>query len=221
MITLCGFAVSNYYNKLKLVLLEKGIPFEECLVYPWQKERLEGASPLGKIPFIETPHGALSESQPILEYLEDAWPERPLYPREAFERARCRELVQHLELNVEWVARRMYKESFFGGIVSDETKREAKDRLVRGLEAVAGLCAFSPFIAGPRFTVADCVARAHFPMIRATTEQIYGENLLDRCFPDLPAYLARLDERPHFRRVAVEREAALAAFAALDVAYEG
>ena len=35
MITLCGFGVSNYYNKLKLILLEKDIPFQEKLVYPW------------------------------------------------------------------------------------------------------------------------------------------------------------------------------------------
>jgi len=35
MITLCGFSVSNYYNKLKLILLEKDIPFQEKLVYPW------------------------------------------------------------------------------------------------------------------------------------------------------------------------------------------
>ncbi|WP_420841196.1 glutathione S-transferase N-terminal domain-containing protein, partial [Aquiflexum gelatinilyticum] len=31
-ITLCGFSLSNYYNKVKLALLEKGIPFEEELV---------------------------------------------------------------------------------------------------------------------------------------------------------------------------------------------
>ncbi|WP_204350045.1 glutathione S-transferase N-terminal domain-containing protein, partial [Serratia marcescens] len=29
MITLCGFPMSNYYNKVKLALLEKGIPFTE------------------------------------------------------------------------------------------------------------------------------------------------------------------------------------------------
>ncbi len=29
MITLCGIPLSNYYNKVKLVLLEKGIPFTE------------------------------------------------------------------------------------------------------------------------------------------------------------------------------------------------
>jgi glutathione S-transferase len=29
MLTLHGFAISNYYNKVKLALLEKGVPFEE------------------------------------------------------------------------------------------------------------------------------------------------------------------------------------------------
>ncbi|MDP3224724.1 MAG: glutathione S-transferase N-terminal domain-containing protein, partial [Rubrivivax sp.] len=29
MITLCGLTLSNYYNKVKLVLLEKGVPFTE------------------------------------------------------------------------------------------------------------------------------------------------------------------------------------------------
>ncbi|MBB5497511.1 hypothetical protein [Paraburkholderia sp. MM5384-R2] len=30
MIKLCGFALSNYYNKVKFVLLEHGIEFEEA-----------------------------------------------------------------------------------------------------------------------------------------------------------------------------------------------
>jgi glutathione S-transferase len=51
MITLCGFGVSNYYNKLKSILLEKEIPFQERVVYPWQRELFWKSSPLGKIPF--------------------------------------------------------------------------------------------------------------------------------------------------------------------------
>ncbi|CAJ0708183.1 Glutathione S-transferase [Ralstonia mannitolilytica] len=31
MLTLYGFSASNYYNKVKLALMEKGIPFEESL----------------------------------------------------------------------------------------------------------------------------------------------------------------------------------------------
>jgi hypothetical protein len=51
MIVLCGFAASNYYNKVKLALLEKAVPFEEklqCLIdlpscwpnHPWAKCRI-------------------------------------------------------------------------------------------------------------------------------------------------------------------------------------
>ena len=221
MLTLCGFAVSNYYNKLKLVLLEKGVPFEERLVYPWQSELFQGASPMGKIPFVETEHGGLSESQVILEYLEERYPEHPLYPSDLFQRARCRELIQHLELNCEWVARRMYKESFFGGSVSEEIKHEARARLAIGLNAVAQLSSFSPYILGSAFTAADCIAHVHFLMNRLTTEKIYGENMLNMHFPQLSAYLHLMDARPHIRRMLAERDAALTAFVATNVKYDG
>lgn len=221
MITLCGFGVSNYYNKLKLILLEKAIPFEERVVYPWQRETFRAASPMGKIPFVETEQGGLSESQAILEYLEERYPATPMYPDGVFERAKCRELIQHLELNAEWVARRLYKESFFGGTVSEETKREAKERLLIGLEAVARSSAFSPFILGPSFTAADCVAYVHFFMIRQTTLKVYGEDMLEQFFPGMPEYLQRMDARPHVRRMMADRDAALAAFVALNVQYDG
>lgn len=58
MSTLCGFGVSNYYNKLKLILLEKQLPFSVRLVYPWQRDAFADSSPLGKIPFIETEYVA-------------------------------------------------------------------------------------------------------------------------------------------------------------------
>jgi len=44
MIKLCGFALSNYYNKVKFVLLEHDIPFEEVPVLPSQEEARETTS---------------------------------------------------------------------------------------------------------------------------------------------------------------------------------
>jgi glutathione S-transferase len=41
-LTLCGFAASNYYNKVKLALLEKGVPFEEELTWASQEEAFLG-----------------------------------------------------------------------------------------------------------------------------------------------------------------------------------
>jgi glutathione S-transferase len=221
MITLCGFGVSNYHNKLKLILLEKGIPFHERVVYPWEREAFRHCSPLGKIPFIETEEGGLSESQAILEYLEERYPARPMYPAGLFQRAKCRELIQHLELNSEWVARRLYKESFFGGTVSEETKHEAKERLAIGLAAVARLSAFSPFIFGASFTAADCVAYVHFFMIRQTSTIIFGDDMLERFVPKSGAYMELMDARPHSRSTMADRDAALAAFVALNVKYDG
>jgi glutathione S-transferase len=221
MVTLCGFGVSNYYNKLKLILLEKEIPFREKLVHPWERDSFVQSSPLGKIPFIQTEEGGLSESQVIGDYLEERYPERPLYPAGAFERAKCRELIQYLELNAEWVARRLYKEAFFGGTVSEETKREAHDRLAIGLTAVARLSRFSPHIMGSSFTAADCAAYMHFVMIEQTTLKIYGENMLVQFLPQVAAYMQFVGSRPHFQRVMRDRAAAIEAFFALGVKYDG
>ena len=63
MITLCGIALSNYDSKVKLVLLEKGLPFtEEPVKTGSGDEAVLAASPLGKIPFIrvdgQTPYVA-------------------------------------------------------------------------------------------------------------------------------------------------------------------
>ncbi len=41
-----------------------------------------------------------------------------MYLADPFARAKCRELIQHLELKAEWVARRLYMDSHFGGSVS-------------------------------------------------------------------------------------------------------
>lgn len=56
MLTLYGFAASNYYNKVKLALMEKGIPFEESLRWPDQTDG--DLSPLHKVPYMVGKTGA-------------------------------------------------------------------------------------------------------------------------------------------------------------------
>ena len=93
MLTLCGFPVSNYYNKVKLALLEKNLLFvEENVKTGLTDEAVLSASPLAKIPFIRTPQGNLCESEAILEYLEAAYPNPPLLPADPFAAAKVREM---------------------------------------------------------------------------------------------------------------------------------
>ncbi|MEI7795458.1 MAG: glutathione S-transferase [Methylococcaceae bacterium] len=212
MIKLCGFAISNYYNKTKLVLLEKGIEFSEEFVIPSQDETLLKRSPLGKIPFIETEHGCLSESQVILEYLEEQYPENSLYPVDIYERAKCRELIQHLELNIELPARRLYKEVFFGGFVSDETKAEVKERLEIGLKGLTRLTKFSPFIAGDTFTATDCVAWLHLSMVSIATQKIYDTDMVVQAIPEIASYIQMVESRSSAQKVAADRAIAMANF---------
>ena len=205
MFKLCGFALSNYYNKVKLALMEKGVPFEEELVWADRSAALLEKSPLGKIPYCETEHGTLFESQVIMEYIEDAYPQNPLMPADAYGRAKQRELVTFIELHLELVARELYGEAFFGGTVSDEIKLKTKKLLTRNLKAFKKMASFSPFVIGSEFTMADCAALAHLPLISMATKAIYSEDLL----ADLPVrdYTKMLGERATVQKVNVDRKA--------------
>ncbi len=214
MLKLCGFSVSNYYNKVKLALLEKGIPFEEETVFPSQDENLKKDSPMGKVPFLRTDRGILSESQALIEYIEDTYTATPLFPEDAFARAKCRELIEHIELYLEVPARRLYPEAFFGRKVSDETKSEVEKQLVLGLKSLAQLARFEPFIAGKTFTHADCSAWVHLPMVSQSTRKIYGRDLVDELLPAAKAYLKLISERPQVQKVNADRKAATEAFVA-------
>jgi glutathione S-transferase len=203
MLTLCGFAASNYYNKVKLALLEKGVAFEEELAWLGQTDKV--ASPLGKVPYLKTDAGPLSESTVILEYIEDAYPARPLMPADAFQKAKVREIVRYLELHLELVARNLYGEAFFGGKVSDAAKEKTAEQLAKNVAAFSQLVKFSPFIAGDTFTLADCAAAVHLPLVSSATKIIYGRD----CLADLPVrdYLKLLGERPALQTVNADRKA--------------
>lgn len=202
MLKLCGFSGSNYYNKVKLALLEKGVPFEEVLA--WIGETDPAASPLGKVPYAVTDEGPLSESTMILEYIEGRYPEKPLLPASPYGAAKVRELVRYIELHLELVARNLYPEAFFGGKVSDGLKEKIRPQLEKNVAAFAKLAKFSPFVAGEQFTLADCAAAVHLPLVSSASKIIYGQDVL----AGLPVkdYLRQLSERPAVQKVNADRK---------------
>jgi glutathione S-transferase len=208
MITLCGFSISNYYNKVKLALLEKGVPFEEERVMTGSKdEAVLAASPLGKIPFIRTPQGALCESQVIVDWIEAAYPNPPLIPADPFAAAKVRELATFIDLHLELVARELYAQAFFGGTVSEGTQARVRKQLERHIPAFKRLASFAPYVAGDRFTLADCSAWVSLPLVGMATKTVYGEDLLAAQGVDWKAYVKLVGERPSAQRVAADRKA--------------
>jgi len=205
MLKLCGFAASNYYNKVKMQLMEKSVPFEEELVWPSQQDEHLARTPIGKIPFLEIGNTQLAESQVISEYIEDVYPEKPLLPKDPLARAKVRELVEFIELHLELVARRLYREAFFGGTVSDETKKEVEKELAKGVKAFKRLAQFSPFVAGPEFTLADCAAVQHLPVVTMATKKMYGRDFLEEV-PQVAAYVKEMNARPSQQKIAEDRK---------------
>ena len=203
MLTLCGFAASNYYNKVKLALLEKAVAFEEELA--WVGETDLAASPLGKVPYFKTDAGPISESTVMLEYVEAQYPTPALLPADPFQAAKARELLRYIELHLELVARNLYAEAFFGGKVSDSVKEKAGQQLEKNVAAFAQLARFAPFIAGDRFTLADCAAAVHLPLVSSATKIIYGRDFL----ADLPVrdYIKMVNARPTMAQVNADRKA--------------
>ena len=203
---LCGFAVSNYYNKLKIQLLEKNVTFAEELVWvnPVDPATLL-RSPMGKVPFLETPNGCLTESAVCADYIENAYPEHPLLPSDPFESAKVRELIAYMELHIELVARELYAQAFFGGQVSEGTQQRARKLLTKGVDGFAKLARFSPYVAGANFSLADCAACVHLPLASLATKLVLGEDLL----ASLPVkeYTKLMSKRSSVQQVLVDRKA--------------
>ena len=206
MLTLCGFSASNYYNKVKLALLEKGVPFQEQLAWVGQTDLT--ASPLGKVPYLLTPEGPLCESAVIADYIEVAYPTPALVPAQAFAAAKVRELITFMELHLELVARNLYPQAFFGGTVSEAAREKVGAQLEKNIAAFAKLACFAPYVAGDSFSMADCAAIVHLPLVSSATKAIYGRDYL----AELPVrdYLARMAERPHVQRINADRKTSTA-----------
>lgn len=214
MLKLCGFHVSNYHNKVRLALLEKGVAFDEdASCFPSQKDEYLAKSPMGKVPYLIVDGALLRESQVICEYLEDAYPQKPLLPKDPLARAQVREQIAFMELHMDLVVRRLFGGLFFGRPYSEETKAEVESDIARGVRAFKAVAKFDPYLAGKELTLADCAAFVHLPLVSMATKHAFGRDALED-IPQVKAYLKMLGDRPAFARVNEDRKAAQAAMQA-------
>lgn len=211
MIRLHGLAYSNYYNKAKMALLEKGLAFEEvATAIHGDDPEVLAASPLAKIPFLTLEQGGLCESSAILEYLEAAYPSPALLPADPYAAAKVRELAIFIDWHLEMAARQLYPSAFFGAPpLSDGNKARIRREIEQKAEGFARLAKFSPYVAGDSFTLADCCAFNSLPLVGMATRAIYGEDLLAPIV-DYKAYIQFIGARPSAQKVVADRKIAMA-----------
>ena len=204
-----GIAVSNFYNVVKTALLEKGLEFEEVLDPPSREETYLAASPMGKLPFMETEQGFLSESHAILVYLEKSYPTPALYPPDPFLAGRTLQIHQIIDHYVDTPARTVLGAAFFGRETSKPEIEAVSGKLAQGIGALARIVSFDPFIAGKDFSHADLAAFYTIGLAQAIMVRLEAPDPLTP-LPGYKDYHQMLAERPAFQKTIRDRDRALA-----------
>lgn len=204
MIQLYGLRLSNYYSLTKALLIEKGLEFEEVKAPPTQEEDNLARSPMGKMPAIGVDGQYLSESLAIAAYLDRIQPQPALLPEDPFKAAKVVELICHLKLDVELVARRCLPEVLFKQPVSEETKTSTQNDLAKGMRAVSRIIVCDPYAAGSELTLADFYTFYCFGLANTISQSLFDTDLLAD-HANISELIGRLAEHPSIARVEAEK----------------
>jgi glutathione S-transferase len=168
-----------YCARVRIVLAEKGLEYETVVVDlddrpAWIYEK----NPLGRVPVLEEGAFVLPESSVIMEYLEERYPEPPLWPADPAERARGRLLLERFHtLSRPYYALRR----------GDEAAAAELHEQLGELDAVL---ASRPYLTGREFGLADA---AYLPWILRARSSL-GVDL--EAHSELLGWVSRASERP-------------------------
>jgi len=115
MVKLFEHPLSPYVHKVKIALLEKGIPFETAVpdIFAGGGAEFSAANPRLEIPALVDGDVKVFDSTIILEYLEDKWPKPAMLPESPAERARVRMIEEICDTYYEAINWALYEIRFF------------------------------------------------------------------------------------------------------------
>jgi glutathione S-transferase len=157
------FPVAPNPTKLRSYVAEKGIAIEQVIVNLREGEQrrpgFRQKNPLGRLPVLELDDGeCISESLPIIEYLEELHPDPPMIGRTPLERLRVRSAERLVDSGVLQAAALIVHStrSPLGLPARPQMAEFFRARLDEALPLVDARLAAAPFVCGERPTIADC-----------------------------------------------------------------
>jgi glutathione S-transferase len=200
------FATSPYARKVRIVLEFKGIDCdyaERCYSLD-RKEDLRAASDRAEVPVLVLDDGrTIADSTIICEYLEQVYPEPPVYPRDAYERARMRMIEDLCDRTFDAVGF-----GYFLAILRADAPEASAMQSAARAECRALMERFERELDGRGFfcgevSLADFAAVCHAPLAHAMKIDL----------TDLPGVRAWMDRMRKIPAVAADRERASKAWA--------
>lgn len=160
MLTVISATPSPYARKVRIALIEKGIPFALVTDVPWNDDTVVGRfNPLEKLPILVTENdGSIYDSALILDYIEMTWPAPPLLPAEPKLRfaAKTVEVLQNGICDA--VVLTFFERARPAPAQSGEWLARQRRKIERGVAELERLLGDNAYYVGDRFTLADVAA---------------------------------------------------------------
>ncbi len=201
---LYSLPASPFAARCRMMIYAKNLPVE--IVEPpggLGSETYESINPLRKVPALDTGEGVIPESDTILEYLEDHYPEPSLRPEKALHRSKARLLARIADLYI--------MEPMFPLFMLMRSEHPDKDAVAKQLDKIDwGLRTLDWYLdntqgyaVGPHLSKADC---ALVPTLVYVTEMLprFGKEKPLAFRDKLAAYWEGIQTDPHAVRVIEE-----------------
>ncbi|KAI9245429.1 maleylacetoacetate isomerase [Sporodiniella umbellata] len=158
---LYGYCRSSATWRVRIALEHKGIGYDHKFINLLKKEQFteeyKKIVPTQKVPaFVDGTSGVITQSQSIIEYLEETYPQKPLLPKDVLTRAHVREICQIIACDIH----PLQNLGVLARVAGDDLEKQtefAKEMITKGfrglevrLQAVSGT-----FTVGDNLTMAD------------------------------------------------------------------
>lgn len=195
MFKLISATPSPYARKVRIALLEKGLPFELLTEVPWHGTTATPRyNPLEKLPVLLLEDGSsVYESSYILQYLELKHPQPPLAPADADGWLAARKLEVLCDGVCDAVVLSLFEKMRPGG-GSPEWAARQRRKIEGGVAEMAKLVGSRVWAVGDRFGLGDIAVGTALGYLSVRFAELPWRTL----HPGLAPYSERLEQRPSF-----------------------
>ncbi|CAO3625884.1 unnamed protein product [Mucor fragilis] len=189
--------------RVRIALEWKGIKYDYRPVDLFQnannKDEYLKVNPTQKVPAFITKEGQLlSQSEAIIEYIDEAYPDRPLLPKSPFERALVREISQIVACDIHPIQNLGVLKRVAGDDL-DKRAAWAKDSITLGFKGLEGRLAQTSgaYSVGDSITMADIFVCAMVGNARRWNVDLSAFPIISRindACSQLPEFIAALPE---------------------------
>ena len=198
--------LSPYCRKVRLSLAEKKIEVELVEEKYWEQDPdFLRRNPAGKVPVLKMDGMTMAESAPICEYLEEAYPEPALLPKDPKQRYEVRRLVSwfddkfHHEVTANLLYERVNKKVTGQGYPDSKNIKTGAKKIKFHLDYMGWLLDQRRWLAGNQMTLADFAAAAHLSSLDYISDVDWNRN------ENVREWYAKIKSRPAFRSILADQ----------------